>query len=113
MNGPSDFAIPAEPGRETMQAAVLRPFHWNEDFLVEEQGVVEALVPPDPRPTLALLAAAALLPLEAEQREQRLACPPAPERQEHREDCGRHQDDDVDVVRDPHDRPELGLARVN
>jgi adenine deaminase len=29
-----DFAIKAAPGRETMQAAVLRPFHWNEDFWV-------------------------------------------------------------------------------
>ena len=26
-----DFALPAAPGRETMQAAVLRPFHWTED----------------------------------------------------------------------------------
>ena len=29
-----DFAINAEPGRHTMQAAVLRPFHHNEDFWV-------------------------------------------------------------------------------
>jgi adenine deaminase len=31
----SDFAIPAAAGRASMQAAVLRPFHWNEEFLVE------------------------------------------------------------------------------
>ncbi|KKB11673.1 adenine deaminase [Devosia geojensis] len=40
----ADFAIPAAPGRKTMQAAVLRPFHWNEDFLVEELPVVEGKV---------------------------------------------------------------------
>jgi adenine deaminase len=44
----SDFAIPAEPGRKTMQAAVLRPFHWNEDFLVEELPVVDGKVERDP-----------------------------------------------------------------
>ena len=40
----ADFAIPAEPGRKTMQAAVLKPFHWNEDFLVEEMPVVDGRV---------------------------------------------------------------------
>lgn len=45
---PADFAIPAEPGRETMQAAVLRPFHWNEDFLVEELPVANGEVQRDP-----------------------------------------------------------------
>ncbi len=40
----ADFAIPAEAGRETMQAAVLRPFHWNEDFLVEELPVADGEV---------------------------------------------------------------------
>lgn len=29
----ADFAIPAAPGRETMQAALLRPFHWADDFI--------------------------------------------------------------------------------
>ncbi|MBV6659075.1 MAG: adenine deaminase [Devosiaceae bacterium] len=29
----ADFAIPAEPGRETMTAALLRPFHWDDDFI--------------------------------------------------------------------------------
>lgn len=42
--GAEDFAIAAEPGRLTMQAAVLRPFHWNEDFLVEELPVVDGAV---------------------------------------------------------------------
>jgi adenine deaminase len=42
-----DFAINAEPGRHTMQAAVLRPFHWNEDFLVEALPVVDGLVQRD------------------------------------------------------------------
>jgi adenine deaminase len=43
-----DFAIRAEPGRDTMTAAVLRPFHWNEDFLTEELPVVGGLVQRDP-----------------------------------------------------------------
>ena len=43
-----DFAILAEPGRDTMQAAVLRPFHWNEEFLTEELPVVDGLVQRDP-----------------------------------------------------------------
>ncbi len=28
----ADFEIKAAPGRQTMQAAVLRPFHWADDF---------------------------------------------------------------------------------
>ena len=43
----ADFAIAAEPGRKTMQAAVLRPFHWNEDFLVEELPVADGKVQRD------------------------------------------------------------------
>lgn len=43
-----DFAIRADAGRTTMQAAVLRPFHWNEDFLTEELPVVDGLVQRDP-----------------------------------------------------------------
>jgi adenine deaminase len=35
----ADFTIPAPAGRTTMQAAVLRPFHWNEDFLTVELPV--------------------------------------------------------------------------
>jgi adenine deaminase len=42
-----DFAIAAEPGRTSMQAAVLRPFHWNEDFLVEELPVADGEVQRD------------------------------------------------------------------
>ena len=34
-----DFAIAAEPGRNAMKAAILRPFHWDEDYLVEELPV--------------------------------------------------------------------------
>jgi adenine deaminase len=42
-----DFAIAAEPGRTSMQAAVLRPFHWNEDFLVEDLPVRDGEVQRD------------------------------------------------------------------
>jgi adenine deaminase len=44
----ADFAIRGEPGRKTMTAAVLRPFHWNEEFLTEELPVVDGLVQRDP-----------------------------------------------------------------
>jgi len=41
----ADFAIASEPGRKTMQAAVLGPFHWTDDFFVEtlpvENGEVQ------------------------------------------------------------------------
>ena len=40
----ADFAIAAAPGRTTMQAAVLRPFHWHPDFLTEELPVVDGAV---------------------------------------------------------------------
>lgn len=43
----SDFAIPAEPGRATMQAAVLRPFHWTDDFLTFDLPVKDGLVQRD------------------------------------------------------------------
>ena len=43
-----DFALPAAPGRTSMQAAVLRPFHWHEDFLVEELPVENGEVQRDP-----------------------------------------------------------------
>ncbi|MFT8862141.1 MAG: adenine deaminase C-terminal domain-containing protein [Acetobacter fabarum] len=42
-----DFAIPADPGRQTMQAAVLRPFHWADDFLVETLPVQDGQVQRD------------------------------------------------------------------
>ena len=43
----ADFAIPAKAGRETMSAAVLRPFHWEEDFLTYELPVKDGLVQRD------------------------------------------------------------------
>ena len=43
----ADFVVPAEPGRQTMQAAILRPFHWNEDYLVETLPVADGAVQRD------------------------------------------------------------------
>lgn len=43
----ADFAIAAPEGRQTVNAAVLRPFHWNEDFLVEELAVLDGAVQRD------------------------------------------------------------------
>lgn len=43
----ADFAIAAESGRDTMQAAVLRPFHWADDFLTESLPVREGAVQRD------------------------------------------------------------------
>ncbi|MDB5910811.1 MAG: Adenine deaminase, partial [Massilia sp.] len=43
----ADFAVKADEGRTSMQAAVLRPFHWNEDFLVEQLPVVNGEVQRD------------------------------------------------------------------
>ena len=43
----ADFAIQAESGRETMKAAVLRPFHWDDDFLTFELPVVDGQVQRD------------------------------------------------------------------
>ncbi|TNM63784.1 adenine deaminase [Aliirhizobium smilacinae] len=42
-----DFAIKAEPSRETMTAAVLRPFHWADDFLTFDLPVKDGLVQRD------------------------------------------------------------------
>lgn len=44
----ADFAIAAAPGRASMQAAVLRPFHWTADFLTEELPVADGEVQRDP-----------------------------------------------------------------
>ncbi|MET0741981.1 MAG: adenine deaminase C-terminal domain-containing protein [Microvirga sp.] len=44
----SDFVIPAAPGRTTMQAALLRPFHWHDDFITMELPVAEGAVQRDP-----------------------------------------------------------------
>jgi adenine deaminase len=43
----ADFAIQAAPGRDTMQAAVLRPFHWTADFLTCTLPVTGGLVQRD------------------------------------------------------------------
>lgn len=43
----ADFAIAAEPGRQTMQAALLRPFHWADDFLTAELPVQDGEVQRD------------------------------------------------------------------
>lgn len=40
----ADFSVPAAPDRSTMQAAVLRPFHWNEEFLTMELPVADGEV---------------------------------------------------------------------
>lgn len=43
-----DFALFAEAGRHTMNAAIIRPFHWNEEFMVEELPVKDGKVQRDP-----------------------------------------------------------------
>ncbi|SHE33901.1 adenine deaminase [Devosia limi] len=42
-----DFAIAAAPGRDSMQAALLRPFHWDDDFITMELPVRDGLVQRD------------------------------------------------------------------
>ncbi|SER55513.1 adenine deaminase [Faunimonas pinastri] len=42
-----DFAIAAAPGRETMEAALLRPFHWNLDLLTATLPVADGAVQRD------------------------------------------------------------------
>lgn len=44
----ADFAIPAGPGRDTTQAAILRPFHWSDDFITMELPVRDGHVQRDP-----------------------------------------------------------------
>lgn len=39
-----DFRIPAAPGRTTMQAAVIRPFHWHPEFYTMELPVADGAV---------------------------------------------------------------------
>src|SRR4029077_14715069 len=34
-----DFALAAKPGRETMKAAVIRPFHWHTEFYTLDLSV--------------------------------------------------------------------------
>jgi adenine deaminase len=43
----ADFAIAAPEGRETATAAVLRPFHWTDDFLTETLAVEDGEVQRD------------------------------------------------------------------
>jgi adenine deaminase len=47
-----DFAIAAKPGRATMQAAVLRPFHFADEFLVETLPAEDGLVQRDAERTI-------------------------------------------------------------
>jgi adenine deaminase len=44
----SDFRIDATEGRTTMQAALLRPFHWHDDFITMELPVEQGEVQRDP-----------------------------------------------------------------
>jgi adenine deaminase len=43
-----DFALPAAPGRATMKAAVIRPFHWHPDFYTLDMPVRDGEVQRDP-----------------------------------------------------------------
>ena len=44
----ADFALKAAPGRATMNAAVIRPFHWHPDFYTMELPVRDGEVQRDP-----------------------------------------------------------------
>lgn len=43
----ADFAIAAPEGRETVQAALLRPFHWHDEFITAELSVKDQQVQRD------------------------------------------------------------------
>jgi adenine deaminase len=43
----ADFAIVAPDGRESVNAALLRPFHWHDEFITAELPVVDGLVQRD------------------------------------------------------------------
>ena len=43
----ADFAITAPDGRESVNAALLRPFHWHDEFITSELPVVDGLVQRD------------------------------------------------------------------
>src|SRR5262245_23170158 len=43
-----DFALKAQPGRSTMQAAVIRPFHWHPDFYTMDLPVIDGEVQRNP-----------------------------------------------------------------
>lgn len=44
----ADFAIPADAGRDSMEAAILRPFHWSDDFIKMALPVHDGQVQRDP-----------------------------------------------------------------
>jgi len=44
---PADFSIPAPAGRETASAALLRPFHWSDEFITTALPVKDGLVQRD------------------------------------------------------------------
>ncbi len=44
----ADFALPAAAGRNTMHAAVLRPFHWADGFITMDMKVANGEVQRDP-----------------------------------------------------------------
>jgi adenine deaminase len=48
----ADFALKAEPGRATMKAAVIRPFHWRPEFYTLELPVRDGEVQRDPSETI-------------------------------------------------------------
>lgn len=43
----ADFAIPAPAGRQSVNAALLRPFHWHDEFITTELSVANGLVQRD------------------------------------------------------------------
>jgi adenine deaminase len=44
---PDDFAIRAQEDRTTMKAALLRPFHWNQEFITLDLPVINGMVQRD------------------------------------------------------------------
>ncbi len=48
----ADFVIPAAPGRATMQAAVIRPFHWHPEFFTVDMPVENGEVQRRPDETI-------------------------------------------------------------
>jgi adenine deaminase len=47
-----DFCVRAPPGRTSVSAALLRPFHWDQEFLIEELSVVDGAVQRDSARTI-------------------------------------------------------------
>jgi adenine deaminase len=48
----ADFVLPAAPGRATMQAAVIRPFHWHPEFFTVDMPVENGEVQRRPDETI-------------------------------------------------------------